>query len=101
MKAMNIAASRPAATFSARLRSQAPVVPMDTLLQRVDLLEHPLRPLLRFIRGEVHLLRVRPERIYIRRIDLEALLLEALGQLGFALLVLRRAPGDRLVDGGL
>src|SRR5712691_9968393 len=103
MKAANITASRPAATFSARRLSQAPVVRSDIarLFQRVDLLQHPLRPLLRLVGRQVDLLRMRPERVLVRNVDLQALLAEAVDQLRLALLVLRRAPRDRLVGGRL
>src|SRR5688572_17600882 len=103
MKAANITASSPAATFSARRRSQPPVSrnPIRRLLQGVDLLEHALRPVLRLIRGQVHLLRMVAEGSDVGCINLEARLLEALDQLRFALQVLRRAPVDRLVDRGL
>src|SRR5258708_32307572 len=100
MKATNIAASNPAATFSARRLSQAPVVCSDIarLFQRVDLLQHPLRPLLRLVGCQVDLPRMRPECVDIWGVDLEAvLLLESIGQLRLALHVLRRAPGERLV----
>src|SRR3954470_24497298 len=99
MNAANITASIAAATFSARRRSQPPSarITRPGSLERVDLLEHALRPFLRLVRGEVDLLCMRAERVQIRRVDLQALLAEALGQLRLALLMLGRAPGDRLV----
>src|SRR5260221_123605 len=65
MKATNITASRPAATFSARRRSQGPAPRRftATLLQGVDFLEQPLGPLLRLVGSQVDLLRVCPERV--------------------------------------
>src|ERR1043165_6254837 len=102
MKATNITANSSATTFSARRRSQAsPAGTGIALLQRVDLLEHALRPLLRLVGAEVDLLRVGAERVLVGRVDLQALLLEAVGELGFALQVLGGAPRDRLVGGGL
>src|SRR5207247_3161412 len=124
MKATNMAASRPAAKFSARRSSQAPALPKNgfivllpprpagrrpqarpanirELLQGVDLLEHPFRPVLRLVRTEVCLLRIGAEGIDVRGVDFETLLPEAIGQLRFALQVLGRAPGDRLVGRSL
>src|SRR5438309_2498470 len=124
MKATNMAASRPAAKFSARRSSQAPAFPKNgfivllpprpagrrprarpagirELLQGVDLLEHPFRPVLRLVRAEVCLLRIGAEGIDVRGVDFETLLPEAIGQLRFALQVLGRAPGDRLVGRSL
>src|SRR5437773_2520544 len=122
MKATNMAASRPAAKFSARRSSQAPALPKNgfivllpprlagprarpagirELLQGFAFLEHPFRPVLRLVRAEVCLLRNGSEGIDVRGVDFEALLPEAIGQLRFALQVLGRAPGDRLVGRSL
>src|SRR5471032_1177090 len=102
MNATNITASRPAATFSARRRSHAPTLPGDAfmgrkLFQRVDFLEHALGPVLRLVRGKIGLLREIAKRLDVRSVDIEALLPEGVGQFRFALQVLVRAPGDRLV----
>src|SRR5260221_9687816 len=89
------------ATFSARRRSQpsASRITRRALLQRVDLFQHPLRPLLRLVGGEVALLRVGAEGGDLRSVDLEAVLrLESVRELGFALQVLRCTPLQRLVD---
>src|SRR5256885_6668464 len=122
MKATNMAASRPAAKFSARRSSHAPALPKNgfivllpprpagprarpagirELLQGVDLLEHPFRPVLRLVRAEVCLLGIGAEGIDVRGVDFETLFPEAIGQLRFALQVLGRAPGDRLVGRSL
>src|SRR5882724_5424485 len=124
MKATKMTASKPAATFSARRRSQAPIFPKngfivlfppepacrrprtrpaDTreLLQCVDLLEQPFRPVFRLFRAQVYLLSMFSEGPDIWGVNLEALLPEAVGQLRFTLQMLRCAPGDRLVGRGL
>src|SRR6185295_15816892 len=103
MKARNIAPSKAAATFSARRRSQAPAsrTTLPALLQRVDLLEHSLRPGFRLVRSQVDLLRVRAEGVLVRGVHLQPLLAEAVRQLRFSLGMLGRAPGDRLVGGRL
>src|SRR6266581_7535786 len=103
MKATNITASRPAATFSARRCSQVPAFRRNTgtLFQRADFFEHPFRPVLRLVGAEVDFLRVLAEGLDVRGVDLEAHLPEAVGQLRLALQVLGRAPGDRLVGRGL
>src|SRR4051812_36467100 len=103
MNAANITASIAAAMFSARRRSQPPSARIirPRSLERVDFFQHALRPFLCLVRGQVDLLCMCAERVQIRRVDLQALLAEALRQLRLALLMLRRAPGDRLVGGGL
>src|SRR6266853_4070673 len=124
MKAANITVSSPATKFSARRSSHAPILPKNgfivllpprpagrrprarpagirELLQGVDLLEHPFRPVLRLVRAEVYLLRIGAEGVDVRDVDLETLLPEAIGQVRFALQVLGRAPGDRLVSRSL
>src|SRR6266705_4281003 len=104
MKATNITASRPAATFSARRCSQVPAFRRNTgtLFQRADFFEHPFRPVLRLVGAEVDFLRVLAEGLDVRGVDLEAVLLpEGIRQLRLALQVLGRAPGKRLVDRGL
>ncbi len=104
MNAANITASMAAATFSARRRSQAPasrITWRQVYLSALIFSSMPLRPRLRFVGGEVDLLRVRAEGVLVRHVDLQALLAEAVGELGFALQVLGGAPGDRLVGGGL
>src|SRR5437016_2841216 len=103
MNAANITASMAAATFSARRRNQAPAsrITWRALLQRVDLLEQPLRPRLRLVGGEINLLRVRTEGVLVRSVDVQPLLAEAVGELGLALQVLGGAPVDRLVGGRL
>src|SRR5207249_7826545 len=96
MKATNITVSSPAAKFSARRSSHAPALPKNgfivllpprpagrrprarpagirELLQGVDLLEHPFRPVLRLVRAEVCLLRIGAEGIDVRGVDFETL----------------------------
>src|SRR6478752_5346413 len=99
MNATNITANSAATTFSARRRSQAPAFLRRTtrLLQRVDLIQHALRPFLRLVGGKVDLLRVGAEGALVGRVDLQPLLPEAVGELGFALQVLAGAPRDGLV----
>ena len=71
------------------------------LLDSGDLVEGSRRPGLRLVGCEVDLLRVRAERGDVRRVDIEALLLEAVGELRLLLQVLIRAPRNRLVGRGL
>src|SRR5258708_37929621 len=98
MNATNITANSAATTFSARRLSQAsPAGTGIALLQRVDLLEHALRPFLRLVGGEVDLLRVGAERGDVRRVDLQAVrLAEGVGELRLPLQVLGSAPLQRL-----
>src|SRR6185503_20742625 len=97
MNAANITASMAAATFSARRRSQSQSLSGTPLFQRVDLLEHPLWPVLRFVGSEVDLLRMRAERVLVGGIDLQPCFAELLRQLFLALQVLGGAPGDGFV----
>src|SRR5687767_2515664 len=98
MKATKISASNAAATASAKRCSEPSVrCSNPASLHRVDLVEHAGRPALGLVRGEVHLLRVLAEGGDVGHVHLQPMLAEDLGQLGLALLVLGRAPGDRLV----
>src|SRR5687767_7002568 len=104
MNAKNITATIVAATFSARRRSQAPAsrIMRAPLLERVDLFEHALGPLLGLVGSQVNFLSMRAERGDVRGVDLEAVLLaESLRQFRFAFQVLIGAPFERLVDRGL
>src|SRR5256885_10641155 len=113
MKATNMAASRPAAKFSARRSSHAPALPKNgfivllpprpagprarpvgirELLQGVDLLEHPFRPVLRLVRARGCLLRISAGRIDGRGVDFETLFPETIGPIPLAPYAPRRAP---------
>src|SRR4051812_40888889 len=101
MKARNMAASRPAAMFSARRRSQAPLFSrnegiLGSLLQAVDLVEHARRPGFRQRGLQVLALRERAEGLHIGRVDIEASGLEEADQLLLLLQVFSRAPGECL-----
>src|SRR3569623_355591 len=98
---MNMTVSKPTATLSARARNHARVLRMRSLFDRVDLIDHALRPGLGKVGSQIGFLHMGPEGVYVGGVDVEALVLEELRQVILELELLQATRFGCVVGGFL